>query len=154
MQSNSCLKTFQIRSLNHCIRQSIPDLTNTIWKEIPHKKGNFGGKGRPLLSIVTFCGELCRSGWTDRFAAWVVDSGGPKEAQLQLYLPGGANVPTWEGTLAPPCKYDRTIRLWRWCGLMSNYFNHLLLLLPDFHSLLIDASTFFVMLRLCLQFIA
>ena len=27
--------------------------------------------------------------------------GGPKEAQAQPYSPGGASVPTWEGTLAP-----------------------------------------------------
>jgi len=26
------------------------------------------------------------------FAVWVVDSGGPKEAQVQSYLLGGANV--------------------------------------------------------------
>jgi len=32
--------------------------------------------------------------------------GGPKEAQVQLYSPGGANVPSWEGTLAPPAEYD------------------------------------------------
>jgi len=31
---------------------------------------------------------------------WVVDSGGPKEAQVQSYSLGGANVPSWEGTLA------------------------------------------------------
>jgi len=29
----------------------------------------------------------------------VVDSRGPKEAQVQSHSPGGANVPTWEGTL-------------------------------------------------------
>jgi len=34
----------------------------------------------------------------DRFAVWVVDSHGPKEAQVQSYSPGGANVPTWDGT--------------------------------------------------------
>ena len=33
---------------------------------------------------------------------WVVDSGGLKEPQVQKYLPGGANVPTWQGILAPP----------------------------------------------------
>jgi len=27
-----------------------------------------------------------------RFAIWVVDLGGPKEAQVQSYSPGGANV--------------------------------------------------------------
>ena len=36
----------------------------------------------------------------------VVDSGGAKEAQVQSYSPGGANVPSLEGTLAPPDEYD------------------------------------------------
>jgi len=39
-------------------------------------------------------------------AVWVVDSVGLKEAQVQSYLPGGANVPSHVGTLAPPGKYD------------------------------------------------
>ena len=30
-------------------------------------------------------------------------------------------------TLAPPGGYDWTVRVWRRCGLMSNYFDHLLL---------------------------
>jgi len=47
------------------------------------------------------------------------------EAQVQSYSPGGANVPTLEGTLAPPGECDC---LQRQCGLMSNYFDHLLLL--------------------------
>jgi len=45
-------------------------------------------------------------------------------AQVQLYLPGGANVPSYEGTLAPPGKCDWAARLWRQCGFMSNYFDH------------------------------
>ena len=51
---------------------------------------------------------------------------GPKGAQVQLYLPRGANVPTWEGTLASPGEYDWTVRLRWWCGLTSNYFDHAL----------------------------
>jgi len=35
-----------------------------------------------------------------------MDSGGPKEAQVQSYLPDGANVPLWEGTYALPGEYD------------------------------------------------
>jgi len=31
-------------------------------------------------------------------------------------------------TLAPPGKYNWTVHVWRRCGLMSNYFVHLLLL--------------------------
>jgi len=62
---------------------------------------------------------------TDQFAVWVVDLRGPEEAQVQSYLPRGANVPIWEGTLAPSGEYDwTTVRLRRGCGLMSNYFDH------------------------------
>jgi len=53
---------------------------------------------------------------------------GPKEAQVQLHSLGGANVPSWEGTLAPPGEYNWTFHLWRQCSLISNYFDHLLLL--------------------------
>ena len=69
------------------------------------------------------CRKLCKNGWTDRFALWVVDSGGPKEAQVQLYSTGGAIVPTWEGTLSPAGEYDWTVHLRRQCGLMSDYFD-------------------------------
>jgi len=97
----------------------------------PHRKGQFWGKEERILNIETFCHELCKNGWIDRFAVWIVDSGGPKEAQVQSYLPGSANVPTWEGsTLAPPGEYDWTVHLQRRCGLMSNYFDYLLKMLP------------------------
>jgi len=43
---------------------------------------------------------FAKNGWTDRYAIWVVDSSGPKEEQVQSYSPGGAHVPTWEGTSA------------------------------------------------------
>jgi len=46
-----------------------------------------------LWSIRTFCRELCKNGLTDWLDVLVVDSGGPKEVQVQSYLPGGANVP-------------------------------------------------------------
>jgi len=71
----------------------------------------------------TLCREQCENGLTDRFAVWVVDSGGPKEAQVQW--PGGANVPSCEGTLAPPDEKNWTVRLWRRCCFMSNYSDHL-----------------------------
>jgi len=35
-----------------------------------------------------------------------VDSGVLKEAHVQSYSPGGTNVPSSSGTLAPPGKYD------------------------------------------------
>ena len=97
--------------------------------QIPHGKGQFLGEEEPVVSIGTFCRELCRNSWTNRFAIWIVDSGGPKEARVQSYSPGGANVPTWEGTLTPPDEYDWTVHLRRRCGLRSNYFDHLLVVL-------------------------
>jgi len=129
-----------------------------------------------MVAHCKVCRELCRNGWTDGFVIWVVDSGGPKEAQVNrirqvalmctisiifaswhqctqqrfavscaktaepIDLPfgfwiqvdgrkhkfSGANVPRWEGTLAPPAEYDWTVHLRQRCGLMSNYFDHLL----------------------------
>jgi len=58
-----------------------------------------------------------------------IDLGGPKEAQVQSHLPGGANGPKREGTLTSPGEYDWTVRLQRRCGLMSNYFDHLFIYL-------------------------
>ena len=100
-----------------------------------HRKRQFWGQEEPIVhvSIGIFCRELCNIGWTDWFAVWIVDSGGPKEAQVQSYSPGGANVPTWEGTLTPPCEYKWTVRLRRRCGLMSNYFDHFLYLIPTLY---------------------
>jgi len=36
---------------------------------------------------------------------------------------------SWVSTLAPPTEYGWTVRVWRWCVLVSNYIDHLLLLL-------------------------
>jgi len=116
--------------------------------------------GRPTGQVGTFYRELRKNGWTDRFAVWVVDSGGPKEAWVQSYSPGGANVPTWEGTLALPGEYDWTVRLRRRWGL-SNYFHHLLfwhftktnesfetVLLLKTNNLLIRENSFLVVCKL------
>jgi len=45
--------------------------------------------------------SCARTAEPSRFAVWIVDSGEPKEAQVQSYSPGDANVPTWEDTSAP-----------------------------------------------------
>ena len=62
--------------------------------KIPHAKGQLLGErtcpGMPNNTAVS-CAKMA----ADRLAIWVVDSGGPKEAQVQPYLPGGANVPSW-----------------------------------------------------------
>jgi len=137
--------------------------------DIPMGRSNFGGKGAHCKVCRLSAVELWKNGWTYRFAIWIVDSVGPKEAQVQSCSPGSANVPddtlpwavrkrlNWSicrlgcawlgwteestssivfarwrqwalmgGTLAPPDECDWTVRLRRRCGLMSNYFDHLL----------------------------
>jgi len=44
---------------------------------------------------------------------------------VQSYSPGGANMPSHMGTLAPPGEYDWTVHLRQQCGFISNYFDHL-----------------------------
>ena len=52
--------------------------------QIPHGRGNYKReRGSPLQSIVTFCCELCKNGWIDQDAIWVMDLGGPKEACIR-----------------------------------------------------------------------
>jgi len=92
-------------------------------------EGAIFGERRVHCKYRGFLPWAVQYGWTDRFAVWIVDSGGPKEAQVQSYSPGGASVPTWEGTLAPPGEYDWTVCLRRRCGLMSNYFDHKLVII-------------------------
>jgi len=58
--------------------------------------------GLSVALSVCHTSEPCKNGLTDQFAVWVVDSSGPKDAQIQLYSPGGANVPSWEDTLLSP----------------------------------------------------
>ena len=95
------------------------------WVQIPMERGNFEGKGMPP-TCPRHSDVICLK-WLNR-PIWVVDSGRPKEAQVQSYSPGGANVPSWKNTLAPPGEYDWTVRLRRRCCLMSNYFDYLLFL--------------------------
>jgi len=40
------------------------------------------GKGLPVVKDSALCHDLCKYGYTDRFAIWVVDSGGPMEAEI------------------------------------------------------------------------
>jgi len=74
---------------------------------IPRWKGQFLGKRAPIVKYRDFLSRAVHQTWSvDRFAVWVVDSGGPKEAQVQSYSPGGANVPSHVDTLAPSGEYD------------------------------------------------
>ena len=95
-------------------------------RDPPMGRGNFWGKGCPLYSI---CRGLYKNGWTDWFAFWVVDLGGPKKAQVQSYSHGGAIVhnfncvrqaaPMNRTTLCRElCKTGWTDRfaIWLWVG--------------------------------------
>ena len=95
------------------------DLLFELWTWVGRRKHEFN-RIRQIGSVCTIsivfarwcqctrrhCRELCKNGQTDRFAVWVVDLGGPTEAQVELHSPGGANVPSHVGTLAPPREYD------------------------------------------------
>jgi len=72
----------------------------------PTRRGNFGGKG-PHFKVLALSAVSCaETAEPIDFPIWDVDSGVLKEAQVQSYLPGGANVPSPVGTLVPPGKHD------------------------------------------------
>jgi len=85
----------------------------------PPCKGRFSGEMAAHCKVYRLCHELCKNSCTDPDAVWDAESGGSREPCI------------WRGcTLAPPSEYDwtQTVHVQRWCGLMSNYFDHLLLL--------------------------
>jgi len=61
--------------------------------------------------------EPCKNDSTDPDVVWEVDSGGPKEACVR-----------WGCTSLPPGKSYWTVHVRQRCGLVSNYFDHLLIL--------------------------
>ena len=99
-------------------------------------EGTIWGKGHPLQSIGTFCCEMCKNGWTDRFpfpfGLWTL-VGWRKHTFNHIChvapMCPRESLRGWEGTLAPPSEYDWTVRLLQRCGLrpVSNYFDHFLL---------------------------
>jgi len=83
----------------------------------PMGSGNFeGGKGHPIVK------HKDTLPWSvQKWLNWSIccldcGLGCPKEAQVQLYSPGGASVPSCQGTLAPPGEYDWIVCLRQWCG--------------------------------------
>jgi len=65
-------------------------------------------------------GESCKHGWIDpqfnmSFGMWT--RVGPKEACIRL-----------ECTLAQPGEYNSTVHFRRRCGLMTNYFDHIIII--------------------------
>ena len=55
--------------------------------------GNYMGKDMPWACLMTLSHELCKNSWNRSICHF--GCGGPKEAYLQSYSPGGANVPSW-----------------------------------------------------------
>jgi len=72
--------------------------------QIPHAKGQLLWEKHDGAWTTTLCHELCKNDWTDRFAVWVVDSGGPKgrtssitfARYRQCALMGGRIGATWQ----------------------------------------------------------
>jgi len=87
------------------------------------------------LILPTFCRELCKNGWTDRFVVWIVDWVGRRKHKLNHIFAKLRQLLSWEGTLAQPGEYDWIVPMRRRCGLMSNYFDHLLSFLLNFGAL-------------------
>ena len=85
--------------------------------DCPMRRDNFGGKHVRACLARLPC-EACKNGWTDRDAVWTVDSDVPKEAGV-----------TWRCTLAPRGKYDWSVHVQWQCGLSSNYFDHVFIII-------------------------
>ena len=83
--------------------------------QIPPFEGAILGKGASILKYLVWAVQK----WLNRLICCLG------------YVPGWA-----EGTLVPPGKYNWTICLRQWCGLMSNYFDHLLPRWPQSFSIL------------------
>ena len=80
-----------------------PKESSITWAQIPHAKGAIiRGKGHAWACQRTFCPELCKSGWTDWFSVWVVDSVGPNEAQVHCQVAPVFGA-TWWIWLNHPC---------------------------------------------------
>jgi len=92
--------------------------------QIPHAKGQLLGErtvsDSPLLWAV-------QNGWTNRFAVSLWTLVGPKRSTNSIIFARWHQRALMGGQVDNG-KYDFTARLWWWCGLVSNYFDHLLLL--------------------------
>ena len=62
----------------------------------PTGRSNFDGKWRPVVKYRDTLRSSVQKRLNRSISIWAVDLGGQKEAQVQSYLPGGANVPSWE----------------------------------------------------------
>jgi len=91
----------------------------------PNAKGQFWDKEVPTVK----CRDLLQWGVQKRLNWSICCLGcGLRSAEgntILIAFTRWCQCPSWEFSLAPPVEYDWTVRLRRWCGLMSNYFDHL-----------------------------
>jgi len=92
---------------------------------IPHEKRQFWRKGAPILKYRDFLPRAVRK--------TVVDLGGPKEPQVQLHSPGGANVP--DNILPMSCAkmaetIDLLFGLWTWVSQSKHKFDRICQVAP------------------------
>jgi len=94
--SSGCCLGYELRWVKEpCIRWG---------SRYPMWRGNFeGGRGGPLWSIGTLCGELCKNGWTHHDAVRVVGWDAPKESCVRW----GSRSPDVKGQLLE----ERTCRI-------------------------------------------
>jgi len=88
-----------------CAKTAEPiDLSFRLWTRLGRRKHKFNRLRQVAPTARRHSAVICASGLADRFT--VVETGGLKQAEVQLHSPGGANVPSCDSTLAPPGKYD------------------------------------------------
>jgi len=95
------------------------------WVQIPRGKGQFWGKGSPIVKYKDFLPWvvqklLNRLIWHLGCGLWWAEG-----STSSIIFARWCQCAHMEGHIVPPGKYDWTIHLrWR-CSLMSNYFDHL-----------------------------
>ena len=83
--------------------------------DLPREEAILRGEGAASCKLWRFCRKLCKNSWT---AIEIRLGFGLGRAQESMY---------WVGcTLAPPDEYHWTVHVRRRCGLLSNFFDHLL----------------------------
>jgi len=101
-----------------------------------------GGRGGLLKRIVTLCRDLCKNGWTNRDAVWVMDSDGPRKHVLDGDQIHDTKGQLWERTcpgmpddtavsytkVAEPI--DLLFRLWTQVGWRKHKLNHIFQMAP------------------------
>ena len=113
-------------------------------------EGNLKGKGTPLSQRARrHWRELCKNGWTDRFAVWLW-TGVSRRKHKVNHIRQVANMPSWEGILAPPGEYNWTVRLGGVVALfmvvLCNRADHIYLWSPYVigQTIIFSSSSFFL----------